>query len=129
MEISHELARLLGIMMIVIYGGYLLNQKFYQQFWQNIADLPVILFLSGFIALLCGLLIIQSHNIWVWDWKVLITLLGWMLILSGITRIVFPKTVLKIAQKLMENSPTFVNIVVGILLLIGFYLTYKGFIY
>ena len=44
MEISHELAPLLGIMMIVIYGGYLLNQKFYQQFWQNIADLPIILF-------------------------------------------------------------------------------------
>lgn len=127
MDSSLLLARLLGVMLIVIYGGYLLNQTFYKQFWQNIADSPILLFLSGFIALLCGLLIIQFHNIWIWDWRVLITLLGWMLIFSGVARIIFPKTVLRVAQRLMTHSTSFVNGAVGVMLLIGLYLAYQGF--
>lgn len=126
MDTSLLLARLLSIMLIVIYGGYLLNHKFYSQFWQNLADSPVLIFLSGFIALLCGLLIVQFHNIWTFDWKVIMTLLGWILIFSGVARIAFPKIVLKLAQKVM-NYPSFVNCTVGIMFLIGLYLAYKGF--
>ncbi len=127
MEISHLIARIMGIMMIVLYGGVLLNQKFYQGLWHDIAKHPISLLLSGFISLLVGLLIIQVHSVWTTDWRVLITLLGWLLILSGIARILVPHSVLRLSRKVFELGPNFINGTSGVMLLLGLYLTYKGF--
>lgn len=127
MDISHLLARILGIMMIVLYGGFLINQKFYQQIGKDMVKNPIFLLLSGFISLLCGLLIIQIHPFWVLNWTILITLLGWILILNGICRLVFPEHVLKLSHKLMDRHLAFVNGGAVVMFLIGLYLSYIGF--
>ena len=33
------------------------------------------------------------HNVWVPDWRVIVTVLGWLLVLRGIMLLVFPLTV------------------------------------
>ena len=44
---------------------------------------PALIFLSGVITLPAGLAIVLTHNVWVADWRVLITLLGWLAIIGG----------------------------------------------
>lgn len=127
MDISVLLARVIGITFIVMYAGLLLNFKLYRRFVTSITEHPVILFLSGFISLVLGLLIIQVHNIWVFDWQGIITFLGWLLVFGGICRILFPQFVLKMSKKLFESVPEFLQFLSAILCLLGLYLVYVGF--
>lgn len=124
MDISHVLARLFGIMMIVLFGGILINRKYYRHLWQDLSTHPFSLLISGFITLLLGLIVLQMHNLWVADWRSLITLLGWLFVVSGAVRLLLPEMVIKIGQKVTQE------IILGIasvLLLIGLFLTYMGF--
>lgn len=54
---------------------------------------------TGYITFLLGLATVVARGIWVADWRVTITILGWLTLLKGIEKIVFPDRVHKIAQK------------------------------
>ncbi len=54
---------------------------------------------TGYITFLLGLITVTLHNIWVADWRVAITILGWTTLLKGIEKIAFPNRVKKIALK------------------------------
>jgi hypothetical protein len=53
---------------------------------------------TGYITFLLGLITVVLHNIWVADWRVAITILGWTTLFKGITKIGFPEHVHKKAQ-------------------------------
>lgn len=53
---------------------------------------------TGYITFLLGLVTVILHNIWVFDWRVAITILGWTTLLKGATKIGFPEHVNKQAQ-------------------------------
>jgi len=53
---------------------------------------------TGYISLLLGLATVVLHNIWVWDWRVAITILGWSMLIKGIMKIGFPEFIHKQAQ-------------------------------
>jgi hypothetical protein len=46
----------------------------------------------GMFALLAGLAIVNAHNLWVSDWRVIITILGWLAIARGALSLLFPNT-------------------------------------
>lgn len=126
METSYLLARVLGIILIVISIGILINQKFYKQLWQDVSRHPIALVISGLILLICGILMVNVHNIWRANWQGLITLFGWMFFIGGVCRLVIPEIILKIGQKVMERDTPLI-IITSIMLLIGIYLSYVGF--
>lgn len=128
MDTSHLLARVLGMTFIVMYGGLLINHKFYRRIFQKLPQEELGLLLSGFIALIIGLLIIQVHSIWTFDWRGLITLFGWLIFLQGVVRILFPEQVLRLAQKIVNSKNSlFLTSASIIMFLIGLYLAYHGF--
>lgn len=53
---------------------------------------------TGYITFLLGLATVIAHNIWTADWRVVVTILGWMTLLKGATKIGFPDFINKKAQ-------------------------------
>ena len=53
---------------------------------------------TGYITFLLGLMTVVAHNLWVPDWRVAITILGWATLIKGILKIGFPGHVHKQAQ-------------------------------
>lgn len=53
---------------------------------------------TGYITFLLGLATVVAHNVWVWDWRVAVTILGWTTLLKGIEKIAWPERVNKAAQ-------------------------------
>lgn len=53
---------------------------------------------TGYITFLLGLATVVAHNVWVVDWRVAITILGWVTLFKGIEKIGFPDRVNKKAQ-------------------------------
>ncbi|MFC1790442.1 hypothetical protein ACFLZP_03100 [Patescibacteria group bacterium] len=54
---------------------------------------------TGYITLIMGLVTVILHNVWVTDWRVAITILGWSTIIKGIMKIGFPEQIHKQAQR------------------------------
>ena len=82
-------------------------------------------FLSGLLALAVGIAMAISHSVWEPNWRGLITLLGYFSIAKGIARTGFPELPEKAAKFFLEGSRT--KVWLGIILLLGGYLTWIGF--
>jgi hypothetical protein len=78
MQPSLIIARLVGPVFCVIGIGVLANQAVYREMAaQFLAGYPFI-YLSGILALVAGLAILNVHPDWTRDWRSLITALGWV---------------------------------------------------
>jgi hypothetical protein len=129
MDVSLFLAKVIGLSLLITCVGVLVNLQFYLSLVKEIVKNPLILLIVGELDIVIGLLIIVSHNIWAVDWRLLITLIGWLLIVRGIIRIVFPQQISNLAINFSESSKFryVVSFIITLFVLIGAFLTYKGF--
>lgn len=97
MEISFYLARFWGSLFIILGLGSVIF-KFLGRVINYTED-KTITISTGYITFLLGLITVTLHSIWVFDWRLAITILGWTTLLKGIEKIVFPNRVNKIALK------------------------------
>ncbi len=79
---------------------------------------------TGYITFLMGLVTIILHNLWVSDWRVVITILGWMTLGKGIAKIGFPEFIHKRAQMFQHKQ----SWSAFFLILLGGYLLWKGLV-
>lgn len=54
---------------------------------------------TGYISLLMGLATVVLHNLWVWDWRLAITILGWSTLIKGVLKTGFPELIHQQAQR------------------------------
>ena len=78
-------------------------------------------FILAILTFVLGLLMVASHNIWVMGWPVIITLISWLVLVSGIIRLFFPDEAPKMGRAFL-NEPMRMNIAAVVFLLIGLYL-------
>jgi hypothetical protein len=97
MEISIYLARFWGSLFVIL-GLASVGAKLLGRIIEYTED-KTITISTGYITFLLGLITVTLHNIWVADWRVAITILGWTTLLKGIEKIAFPNRVKKIALK------------------------------
>ncbi len=90
-----------------------------------LADSPLVL-ISGVLAMTAGLSIVNTHNVWVLDWPLIVTLFGWALVLGGASRIIAPRVVDHVGGAMMDR-PTMTRIVGAFWALLGAFLTFKGY--
>ena len=57
----------------------------------------LLIYLSGVLSLLAGLAIVIAHNRWSGGWPVIITVLGWLMVIGGVIRIVVPQVMQTVA--------------------------------
>ena len=90
-----------------------------------LADTPLVL-ISGVLAMTAGLSIVNTHNVWVLDWTLIVTLFGWALVLGGVTRVIAPHIVQRVGNATM-GRPMMMRIVGTFWALLGAFLTFKGY--
>jgi hypothetical protein len=126
MPTSIFLAKLLGPILLVAGIAMLVNRKQLDAIGQELLRSPLILLLLGIIDLAVGLAIVLTHNVWVADWRVIVTLLGWLLMVRGTVRMLIPDQVKPLGAKLLKNA----NAVTGSLAVttvLGLVLSYFGY--
>ncbi len=73
-----------------------------------------------------GLAIVLTHNIWTADWRVLITIFGWLNVIGGALRLFAPPFLVK-AGKTMLKQPHFTVIAAAIWVVIGLLFCFFGY--
>jgi len=59
---------------------------------------------TGYTSLLMGLVTVILHNLWLWDWPLAITVLGWSTLVKGIVKVGFPLHIHRQAQRFRKNQ-------------------------
>ena len=108
MDVSNSIwiAKLLGPVIVALSVPMVLNPRQVQETTARfLADPPLIL-VSGVLAMVAGLSIVNSHNRWVWGWPLIMTLFGWGLVLGGASRVVAPAAVKEAGDKITSMPKT-----------------------
>lgn len=126
MEYSKKIAGLVGPSMILAGALVLLNMGLFPEMVVEIKHNPLLVILAGFITFVVGLAIVQAHNRWEKGWPVIITVIGWVCLLSGLVRVLFPVLVAQIAVQVIR-VPGILPIAAVIMLALGAFLSFKAY--
>lgn len=126
METSVFIARIFGLCYLIIGAGFMFNRKAFKQVMDDFCKNAALVFYGGILALVIGVVIILTHNVWVANWTVIITIIGWLAFIKGIWIIVFPNTVSKFMQAYQKNENLLMIHSIAVLIF-GAVLTFFGF--
>jgi hypothetical protein len=127
MTTSIFLAKLIGPVMLAVGLALLLNRRGFAAIAEEFLRSRALLYLSGLLIMPAGLAIVLTHNVWVLNWPVLITLLGWAMAIGGAVRILLPDRV-EFAGRRFLRHPMGMTIAGGIWLAIGAILSLFGYV-
>jgi hypothetical protein len=126
MQTSIFLAKLIGPFALVLGVALLVNGAAFRTLANDFLTAPALIFLSGIITLPAGLAIVLTHNVWTPDWRALITLVGWLALITGAVRMIVPQRVSTFGKRALANPMT-PKIGATIWLVIGALLCYFGY--
>jgi hypothetical protein len=125
MQASILLAKIFSIYFVVIGLSMLCCVDSFRSRAHAYMNNEGVMLLGGIITLLLGILLILMHSIWVYDWRLLVTILAWLTFVKGIIHVSCPH----IAKRMMQNvdSQLAYRISALVCLIIAVYLGYHGF--
>lgn len=56
---------------------------------------PAAFYLRGVVNLLLGIFIVNQYNVWMWNVALLVTLLGWVMLVRGLIVLFIPQLMMK----------------------------------
>jgi hypothetical protein len=122
--LSNYLAEVWGISIVVISFAFLIKEKHLKRLFAFV-ETEEGFFMWGLISFVIGISMVLAHNVWIQNWQVIITVLGWAALIKGLLLLFAPELMKKWAKKI-ENA-SFLPFVLVIFLFIGLVITYFGF--
>jgi len=125
MEVTTYLAQLWGPVLLAVGIGFFVSRSYYVKVYKDIEKAPFAVLFFGMFAMAAAIMQLQIHNVWGTLPEILVSLLGWGLLLKGIICVVFPRLADRsgdwtINAKLIPTAG-------AISLLIGLYLTFFAY--
>ncbi|HJN62885.1 MAG TPA: hypothetical protein QGH03_01480 [Candidatus Paceibacterota bacterium] len=126
MDISIFLAKAFGLYMLIMGVALVLRKENFTGIVSDSTEDETYRFMLSIITTIVGILLVISHNIWSGPgWVILITVMSWLILLKGISRIF-------LSDDQFENLTGWVGPVtylwIGVLsIVLGIYLAYIGF--
>lgn len=124
-ETTLFLSQLMGPILIVLGLSMLIRQDAYREFMQNLLKNRALLLYNGIIESTAGLAVILSHNLWNTPAQIIISLLGWGMLVEGVFDLFVSKTTLK---DIAHSGAAVLSSVALVTVLAGAYLSYVGFL-
>lgn len=119
------LAKILGPYLLALGVGLFLNSERYRRIFQQSLNEPHIVFLASLVTLLIGASTMSLHNVWVWEWPVVITILGWFSLVKGFLGVSFPDFIQKFSS-LREAKNVSYKLLGALYIILSGFLIYKG---
>jgi hypothetical protein len=104
-------ARIIGTITLVGSLEAIFNRKSMSNAISAAVENGISLWIVGLITLILGATIVAIHNVWVYDWRLIITIIGWSSILKGAVIMLLPDFAKTVYRKC--NTP-------GVLVPVGF---------
>jgi hypothetical protein len=109
MENAMWLASISGPFMTILGLWMLFCTHNLKRTWASIKSSEVAIYFSGVLNLLLGLIILSLYNVWSFNPEVLVTLLGWVVVVRGVLRLFAPEFVIRLTVE-NYNSLTLMKV-------------------
>ena len=127
MNTSRFIAKVLGTLFLSGGIGYIISSQHYRGIIMGFSEPSVSTFLFSILLIVAGISIVKYHNVWRSDWRIWITLFGWLCLIKGALFMIFPDPASNLIH-LIEDAPTGYFRVAGIVnVIIGLTFGYFGF--
>jgi len=107
MQTSVFLARIIGPLALGMGLALAFNAAVYRTLADEFLRSYALIFLAGLLTLSAGLAIVMTHNVWTLDWRVVITVLGWLFVVAGAVRMIAPQVTAILGRKMHAKPLTF----------------------
>ncbi len=122
--LSNYLAEIWGITIVVISLAMLIKENYLRRALSLMED-DAYLFFGGVANFVIGIAMVLAHNVWVKDWQVIVTILGWIALLKALAMLFLPETTKNFARNM--QSKNWLSTALVITVFIGLIITYFGF--
>jgi hypothetical protein len=126
MQLSKLIARMASVIYLSVSLGSFFSTDDYGKIADDLFGNSALTYVTGFITVIVGFLIVTYHNRWAKSWIVLITILGWLAMVKGICLIAFPQFVHTLSEQMLTDSGAQIFQYVAVCL--GLLLAYFGFV-
>lgn len=123
---SVYLARLIGPVLLAAGIGLLVNRTLYDDVVRAYLADRIWTFYAGLAGLTAGLAIVLAHRVVAPDWRLLITLLGWLMVIDGAARLIVPDA-MRALDKAWADRPFLRPVGIAATILVGAVLTIAGY--
>lgn len=120
------LMQLWGPVLLAIGVGFFTSQKYYVKIYRDLEKQAFSVFLFAIIAIPLGIAQIQAHNVWENFPQVVVSILGWGLLIKGIVFAISPRSVDRTAD--WEADSKLIPLAGALMLILGIYLTWVGYL-
>jgi hypothetical protein len=109
---------------LVIVGITLFHKSYFSAVMTDLANSKGLLWVTGLITFVMGMVIVVLCNVWSADWRVLVTLLGWLTVIEGAVITLFPSSMMPFYRRFLSNhlliySGVYALVLGGLLLFLG----------
>jgi len=126
MATSKTIAALLGPTLVASAASIFLNLDAWPGMVDQAFRNPVLILVAGYPLFVAGLAIVYFHNRWTGGWPVVVTVLGWLAVVSGLLRILLPTRLAEIAMRAVQTAGV-MPISALIILVVGAFLSFKAY--
>lgn len=123
---SIVLARLLGPLFLLAGLGLLVNRTQSRKMLEGFLADAALAYFSGALALVAGVAMVNFHNIWIADWRIVITLIGWISVVKGVVLLLVPQAGRRLAGKML--SPVAFLVLGLFAVALGAWLCFVGYV-
>ncbi len=128
-ELTIFWAKVIGLFIAIATASQLVRRREFAQMERNVYENPGLVAVSALFFVFIGLLVVASHNVWEWSWRVIITLGGWLFLIRGALRLFAPEIDTRLAFAIDKNKRNWwiSTITLIAFLLFNLWIVYMGF--
>ena len=101
---SFILSQIFGLFMLVILLVLLSRKDLYRSVILSLKPHDPIVLFASVCSLLIGVILVDTHSIFVWEYRSLVTLVCWMIFINSLIWLIMPESMLSITQKVFAGN-------------------------
>lgn len=126
MDLSRLFAKMFGIYLCIVSIAMLMNMPLGSNLMLSLAVNISLLYTIGLVFLFFAIALVLLHNLWDWNWRILITILCWVTLIKSCMLVINPFYASKMMGWVAMNK-TYYCAGLGFNLVLGLLLVYLGY--
>jgi hypothetical protein len=110
MNITLFVEQLVGLYLLIAGTALVIRRRELHAVVADFQRSPALIMMGGMFALLFGLGVVLTHNLWAWEPGLIVTILGWFALVKGSFLLIWPKVWMSLAPKNPQSLARFVGV-------------------
>jgi hypothetical protein len=93
-----QILTIAGLVYLAVWISSLTEPSRMKNLIRSLSDNDALAFISGVFTAILGYLIVITHNVWAWQWTVVVTFIGWAALVKGLWLVAAPRSMLAFSK-------------------------------